>query len=455
MKLSPQLFQTMQLMALPIQELKLKIAEEVENNPALEAIEHSTTISLDDISKKSIEPDDYSEESFPSGGAVWEQDFTSGALSHSDNNSDTKRMFMEGALSRPKSLQEYLLEQLLVQPVKKNILEIGKLLIQNLNEDGFNIEKIDVLTKGFIPADIDEAVSLVRMLDPPGTCTDSFKEALIVQAKIDNNAPSYTIEIIEKYFELLEKEKYREIAKKLEISERKVLNALNYIKTLNPFPGRQFSTETTIYVIPDLMITAVNDEIVIRLNKEEIPVLKINRDFSDLHKNKSKLPDKSARQFVGSKIREAEAFISNIYLRNQTLLKTAKAIVHFQEDFFLKGPKFLTPLVIKDISELVGVHETTISRISNRKYVQTDWGIYELRYFFSTALSRTNSKEEMVSSVSVKHIIKEIIEEKKAKKRLSDQNITDILKEEKGINIARRTVAKYRKELDIAPSFER
>ena len=449
LKLSPKMYQTVQLMALPVQELKQKIDEEVENNPALDAIERNNNISLDDISsdnssKKNSDEDDYSEESSDSG-----------AFRQTDNNSDSKRMFIEGALSRPKSLQDYLLEQLLVQPVKKTILEIGKLLIQNLNEDGFNIEKLDILTKGYLSKDINQAISLVRMLDPQGTCTDNFKESLIAQAKINNKMPLHTIEIIENYFELLEKGKYKEIAKKIKISEKKVMTALDFIKTLNPFPGRQFSTETTIYVIPDLMITALNNELVIKLNKEEIPVLEISPEFSELHKNRKKLADKKAAQFVNSKIKEAEWFIKTIHIRNQTLIKTARVITHFQKDFFLKGPEFLAPLTLKDISEQVGVHETTISRISNKKYVQTDWGIYEIKYFFSTAISMTDNKKNMVSRVSVKHIIKEIIEKKGKGGNLSDQNIADFLKEKKGIKIARRTVAKYRKELDIASSYER
>jgi len=444
MKMSPQMYQTIQLLALPAQELKLKIDEEIQQNPALEAVEKNNTLSLDDIPKKSSDGDDYSEESSDPG-----------VFSQTDNNNDSKRMFIEGALSRPPSLQDYLLEQLLVQPVKKTILEIGKLLIQNLSEDGFNIEKTGTFTKGYHLKDINKAISLVRVLDPQGTCTDNFKESLIVQAKIDKSRPSKVVEIIENYFELLEKGKYKEIAEEIGTSERKIKIALEYIRTLNPFPGRQFSTETTIYVIPDLMITTSNNEIIIKLNEEEIPVLKINKEFNELHKNRKKLKDKKTVQFLNSKIKEAELFITNVHLRNHTLIKTAEAIVHFQKDFFLKGPKFLAPLTLKDISEQVGVHETTISRISNRKYIQTDWGIYEIKYFFSTSLSMTDSRKDMVSRVSVKHLIKDIIKDKGKRKNLSDQTIADFLKEKKGIKIARRTVAKYRKELDIASSYER
>lgn len=445
MKLSPQMYQSIQLMALPVQELKLRIQEEVEKNPALEASELNNTISLDEIPRKNSDEYDYFENSSDPGS------FSSSA----GDNSDSKRMFIEGALSRPESLQEHLLQQLRVQPVRDQVFRLGELLIQNLDDNGFNIEKPSVLAKGFSEKDLEEALDLVRILDPQGTCTDDFRHSLAVQAKMKPDMPEYTLEVIEKYFELLEKGKNREISRRLRIQEEKVLEILDYIKQLNPFPGRQFSTETSTYVIPDLMIKVIDNELVIRLNEEEIPVLEISPDFQDLQKETQNGSDRKTRSYIVSKIREARWFMQTINLRNQTLLKTAAAIAEFQKDFFIKGPKYLAPLTLKDISEKVGVHETTISRISNSKYVQTDWGIFELKYFFSTALSRTDNSENMVSRVSVKHIIKEIIETEGKEKHLSDQNLADYLREKKGIKIARRTVAKYRKELDIASSYER
>ncbi len=444
MKLSPQMYQSIQLMALPVQELKLKIQDEVEKNPALEALEHNNNVSIDDIPRKTSEEYDYFENTSDPGGISYA----------ASRDNDSKRMFLEGALSRPESLQDHLLRQLSVQPVRNAVFRIGELLIQNLDENGFNIEKPELLARDYSDEELRETISLVRMLDPPGTCTSDFRESLIVQAGIKGDMPEYTIEIIDKYFDYLEKGKFKEISKILKTSLKAVEDALEYIKTLNPFPGRQFSTETSTYVIPDLMIKVVNDELVIRLNEEEIPVLKINPGFAGL-KGESDITDKKTVQYINSRLKEASWFIQTIHLRNQTLLKTASAIAAYQRDFFIKGPQYLAPLTLKDISEKVGVHETTISRISTSKYVQTDWGIFELKYFFSTALSRTDTREKMVSRVSVKHIIKEIIETEGKDVHLSDQNLADFLKEKKGIKIARRTVAKYRKELDIASSYER
>ena len=202
------------------------------------------------------------------------------------------------------------------------------------------------------------------------------------------------------------------------------------------------------------MIKESEGELVIKLNEEEIPVLGISPSFEDISKEDLS-GDKSAKKFVSSSIKEARWFIQTIGLRNQTLLKTATAIAFYQKNFFLKGPLFLHPLTLKDIAEEVGVHETTISRISNSKYIQTDWGIFPLKYFFSTALARTDSADSSVSRESVKFMLKEIIETEGKDRHLSDQKLADYLVEKNGIKIARRTVAKYRKELDIASSYDR
>jgi RNA polymerase sigma-54 factor len=230
-----------------------------------------------------------------------------------------------------------------------------------------------------------------------------------------------------------------------------VLRALEFIQTLTPFPGREYSQSGPQYVIPDLMITQKEGEFVIVLNDEEIPVLGVNAFFDEvLQTNGDK---KEVKQFVTSKIRDARWFIQTLQQRNKTLLKVAKAIVEFQRDFFLRGPKHIVPLTLKDIAGEIGVHEATVSRLTNGKYVQTDFGLFELKYFFSNAVAGTNSKGIQYSKEGVKAIVKEILESEQGG-TLSDQKITDLL-EKRGVTIARRTVAKYRKELDISSSYDR
>jgi RNA polymerase sigma-54 factor len=190
------------------------------------------------------------------------------------------------------------------------------------------------------------------------------------------------------------------------------------------------------------------------LNDEEIPVLGINPFFTEIMKNGKEKSEKNLKAFVNSNVKDARWFIRSIHQRNQTLLKIAKAIVEFQRDFFIKGPKYLVPLTLKDIAEEVEVHETTVSRITTAKYVQTEWGIFELKHFFSNSISGAGSQGSRFSKEGVKEIIREIIENDSSDKHLSDQKISDLLKKQ-GINIARRTVAKYRNELDIDSSYRR
>jgi len=296
---------------------------------------------------------------------------------------------------------------------------------------------------------------LIQRFDPVGTCVSSFKESLLVQISADPQAPSRTSELVLEHFELLERGKMHEITRAMKLTEEEVEEIVAFIKTLNPFPGRNFSTEAPRYVIPDLLLKQKEGEFVLVLNDEEIPVLGINPFFTEIISKGAEKPQKrEVKQFVSRSIKDARWFIRSINQRNETLIKVAKAIVEFQRDFFTKGPKYLVPLTLKDIAQEVSVHETTVSRISNGKYIQTEWGIFELKYFFSNSISGPGSAGSRFSKEGVKQILKEIIEEHRDEKNLSDQKLSDLLMK-RGISLARRTVTKYRKELDILSSYER
>ena len=272
-----------------------------------------------------------------------------------------------------------------------------------------------------------------------------------MQAQADGTRPECTDAIIINHLEYLERGKFDEIARKLKIDVEDVEEALEFIKGLTPFPGRLFSSEQTTYVVPDLMVVMREGQFVIIMNDEEIPVLGISDSFNDIAAPDCK---KDVRRFVRTKVKDARWFIHSINQRNQTLLKTARAIVEFQRDFFLRGAKYLVPLTLKDIAGEVGVHEATISRITNGKYVQTEWGIFELKYFFTNSISGSGSGGSRFSKEGVKQVIKEILENESGDKHLSDQGIADLLAA-RGIKLARRTVAKYRKELAISSSYRR
>ena len=443
LKMNPQLFQSIQLMAMPIQELKFTIREELEKNPALEVVDEKAEESLEATERPSDTYELFENTSDPG--------YT---RQRGEEASDSKRQFMEGALSRPENLHEHLIWQLRLQPVSSDQFRVGELLIQNLDDNGFHIENPELLVGGDDSKLLPATMTLIQALDPVGTCTADYRESLIVQAALTPEAPEFTREVIENHLDLLEKSKYADIARKLRTSQDKVLEILEFIKTLEPFPGRQYSTSKSTYVIPDLQVIKKEGEFVLILNDEEIPVLGINPFFSEIMRNGKTKSEKTVKKFVSSNVKDARWFIRSIHQRNQTLLKIAKAIVEFQRDFFIKGPKYLVPLTLKDIAEEVDVHETTVSRITTAKYVQTEWGIYELKHFFSNSISGAGSGGSRFSKEGVKEIVREIIRDNETEKHLSDQKISDLLKKQ-GINIARRTVAKYRNELDIDSSYRR
>jgi RNA polymerase sigma-54 factor len=436
LRLAPQIYQSLKLMELPVIDLREKIEEEIARNPALEVLQEPATISLESFSPRK-EYDDYyqlsSDSSFQRRGG--------------DEASDDKRQFLEGAISRPETLQEHLLWQLALE-TEGNVRRIGELLIQNLDEDGFHKEPMDLLLKGENSSDVEEALALVRSLDPAGTCTSDYQESLRVQAALLPDVPPYMEAALDK-LAALEKGKFAETAKELGRSEEEIKLCFKRIQEeLSPFPGRQFAGEEIRYVSPDVQVVRKEGEFVIVLNNEEIPVLGINPFFMKLAEEK----DKSSRNFVQENIKEARWFIQSINQRNHTLLRVSRAIVEFQRAFFDKGPKYLAPLTLKDIADQLGVHETTVSRTANSKYMQTEWGIYGIRYFFTNSISGAGSLGSRYSKEGVKEIIKEIINGEQ--QRLSDQELADTLGR-RGIKLARRTVAKYRGELDLGSSYNR
>ncbi len=444
LKMNPQLFQSIQLMALPLQDLKFRIQEELEANPALEVVEDRSTVSIDEVSKTKTEDYDAFENSSDPG-------YTHG---YDDEAGDAKRKFIEGVISRAESLQEHLIWQLRLQPIGEQEFKVGELLIRNLDDNGFYREEPDLLVAEELRPIARRVTEIIRTFEPVGTCVRDYRESLVVQARLNPDTPDHTISILEEFLDPLERGKYAEIARKLKASEDDVRRCLEFIKTLDPFPGRRFSNETPTYVIPDLMVRLIDGEFVIIMNDEEIPVLGISPFFREIEDQKKADDPRDVRRFVRTSVKDARWFIHSIQQRNQTLLKVSRAIVEFQRDFFVRGPKYLKPLTLKDIAAEVGVHEATVSRITTSKYVQTEWGIYELKYFFSNSISGSGSGGSRFSKEGVKQIIKEILQAEAGGKHMSDQRISDLLAK-RGINIARRTVAKYRNELDISSSYER
>jgi RNA polymerase sigma-54 factor len=453
-RMSPQLFQSIELMMLPIVDLREKIDEELEKNPALEVLEDKSTVSLDAAYAPKKEEDEY-----------FEATSDSGFISRPSNEAaDDHHKFIEGVLARSETLQEHLLWNLRLTPAGEDLRRIAELIIQNLDENGFHKEPLELLLKGEDSGKIREATDLVRSLDPPGCAVTDYRESLAVQARLLPDAPEGMEQALE-YLELLERGKFAEPARKLGLSEDEVRFIFKRIKDdLTPFPGRIFasSDEETRYVVPDVQVVVREGEFVIILNDEEIPVLGISPFFMKIAEQKKadgtgkrntfSAEDRPVRDFARENIKEARWFIQSITQRNHTLLRVSRAIVEFQREFFVNGPKYLAPLTLRDIAQELGLHETTVSRTANGKYMQTEWGIFELRHFFTNSISGMGSTGSRYSKEGVKEIIREVIAQEN--RRLSDQEITDLLAR-RGITLARRTVAKYRNELDLGSSYYR
>jgi len=402
--------------------------------------------------------------------------------------SDARRQFIEGALSQPESLQDHLLEQLALQPIPEEWVRIGELLIRNLDDNGFHQEPLEALLEGEDPKLVATVIALIQGFDPPGTCVKDVKESLLVQIRNHPNPHPRADQLVEGWLEPLEKQRLREIEKGMRISEAALREVIAFIRTLDPLPGRNYSRDVARYVVPDVQVVLQDGEFVILLNDEMIPVLGINPLFAEMSQRKAAVThgkgatapsspkDPKARQFVTQSLQDARWFIRTIGQRNETLLKVCRAIVEFQREFFLKGPKFMRPLTLKDVAGEIGVHEATVSRITSAKYIQTEWGIFPLKHFFSNSVPATGTAGSRFSKEGVKEIIREIIEQEKAREAqktpgargagvrgetsgsgergLSDQKIVEILAS-KGVSLARRTVAKYRGELAIESSYQR
>ena len=455
LKMNPQLYQSIKLMELPIVDLRERIEQELDSNPALEILEDHSVILLDETNDQDSRHSAEKEE-------IYEYFETSSDPGRrSSQASEDHRRFIEGALTRPETLQQHLLWQLQLEPADIELRIIAETLIQNLDDDGFHKEKPDTLytavqsklTIQDWSKKLPQAMELVRGLEPAGTCTDDYRESLKVQIGLlpdePENCPRTSLEQALDELELVERGKYALLAKKLKLSEEDAKLVCEYIKKLSPFPGRSFAPASVRYVVPDIKVVRDNNDFTIILNDEAFPVLGINQFFKEIS---GKANDAAARDFAREKTKEARLFINHLSQRNKTLIRVSNAILEFQRSFFINGPKHLAPLTLGDIAKELDVHETTISRTANGKYMQTECGIFEIRYFFTNSISGTGSGGSRFSKESVKEIIKEIII---AENRLLSDNDISALLHQKGIALARRTVAKYRKELDMGSSYTR
>jgi len=366
-----------------------------------------------------------------------------------------KRDYVEASITRAETLAESLEWQLLLGAHDEEFLASGKLLIGNLDENGYLTDTLENISaaQGIPLQKLEKSLELIQSLEPTGVGARNLRECLLLQ--LENKVGETALKayrVVRDCFEDLEKRRYPALAKALECPEEELRPILDFISTLDPKPGRAFVSEETKYITPDVSIRKIEGEYVVVLNDEPVPKLRISGYYRKLLRDKSALGGKETKKFLEAKIQSALWLIKNIEQRRKTIFRVTESIFRIQRDFLESGLVGLKPLTLKQVADMIGMHESTVSRVTTHKYVQTPRGLFELKYFFSSGLESSDGMD--ISSLTVKEKIKELVAQEPSRKPYSDQKIMQILTDE-GLSIARRTIAKYREELRIPSASQR
>jgi RNA polymerase sigma-54 factor len=459
--MTPQLQQAIKLLQLTRLELQDVVRQELEENPLLEE-----TLETDEIREneqteltESEGPPEASIEDFKEVEAGdetlrdWDSYLDGYTYSSGEQyRDDEDRPSLESLLTRSGTLADHLLWQLHMGHFSEEEVRIGEEIIGNIDDDGY----LRASPEEIATACAKDAESVLPVLvrvqefDPCGIAARDVQECLLIQARFMGMQGSVVERILQHHLKDLETRKYKQIARDLSVDIDDVLMAAKIIGGFDPKPGSMYSPEDVHYISADIFVYKVGDEYLVMLNDEGVPNLKISPYYAEAKSNG--LVDSRADEYINEKVRSALWLIKSIQQRQRTIYKVAKSIIRFQRDFLDRGIEFLRPLVLRDVADDIGMHESTISRVTTNKYMQTPQGLFELKYFFNSGLS--TSEGEFVASESVKNRIREIIEKENPQKPLSDQKIADMLSGQT-VNIARRTVTKYREILKLGSSSER
>ncbi len=459
-RLSPQQIQLMKLLQVPTMELDQRIKQEIEENPALEE-----GIEFEEEEYEAQEEDYNEDENVIEFDLSEYMDDESPDYKTQVNNYSKDDEERGIPLSGEQSFQDKLLEQLHLLDLDNTQFSIADVIIGNLDESGYLSRTIYALVDDLAFAsniyvteqEVEAILKLVQELDPPGVGARDLRECLLLQLNRvhDGDITRYTAKkIVQNHFEEFIKKHYSKISEKLEIEEADLKDAIDVILKLNPKPGGSMkeSTKPLQQVTPDFTVYELEGQLELSINGRNAPDLKVSREYENMMRSyaegsKVSKTDKEALTFVKQKLDNAKWFIDAIKQRQQTLLLTMNAIMNYQRKYFLTGDETnLRPMILKDIAELVGLDISTVSRVANSKYVQTNYGVFPLKYFFSESLAKENGEE--VSTREVKKILLDAIEAEDKRNPLTDDQLVVVLKE-KGYGIARRTIAKYREQLNV------
>ncbi|MGB9712903.1 MAG: RNA polymerase factor sigma-54 [Dissulfurimicrobium sp.] len=473
--MTPQLQQAIKLLQLSRAELIDTINEELRSNPVLEEDEAGDSYSSTDGqgSEGLVDTDgsiQWEESVLPSLASTelektpwedkaiedvdwkqfWDEDRKNVIQAYSFEEKESPDY--ENLLTCSANLAEYLMWQLQMSRMDDEERAIGGLIIGNLDENGYLKASVQELAGeiGCATQKVEAVLRQIQMFDPVGVAARDLKECLLIQIEHLGVSDPLVRDLIIKYFKDVERHNYQVIAKATGRSIDDVLNSVTIISHLEPYPGRSYNTEETHYIVPDIYVYKIEDEYIVTLNEEDIPRLKINAFYREALTKEVSSND--VKDFIHDKLKSAIWLIRSIEQRQKTIFKVTTSIVKFQREFLDKGIDYFKPLKLRDVAEDVQMHESTISRVTTNKYVQTPQGLFELKFFFSRGINRENGED--IATHSIKQKIKQLVQSEDSSRPYSDKKIVELL-EKDNIHIARRTVAKYREMLGISPSSHR
>lgn len=460
--MTPKLQQALKLLQMPAIELQQMLKQEIMENPLLEGVDDIEELSEEqqreeeqerEEAKKKEEPTEEKPEAEAGEENVdWDEYFNQGfELGRSASEEESHEEFFEKVpVARP-SFTDQLIGQLRIATNDEQLVAIGDYVIGSLDDSGYLTCELEEVADTFgVTVDIIEHVlKMIQAFDPPGVGARNLRECLLLQLHARGEEDTLAARIIRDHFEEFKQKKYLEISKKLKVTIQDIQAQCKVISTLDPKPGLEVSADDPRYVIPDLVVENIDGKYVVYLNDRNIPRLRISQSYQEELLKGSHAGNRETREFINSRLKSARWLIQTIEQRRRTMVKVMECIVRKQRAFFEKGTAFLRPLTLQQVASEIGMHESTVSRVTTNKYVQTPRGVFELKFFFSSSLGTQDGGE--VSAKAAKDKIRRIIEAENARIPLSDQKIADVLRSD-GLNIARRTVAKYREQLGILPA---
>ena len=469
LRINPRLYQAMDLLYMPLLDLEQHLKQELLGNPFLEMIEPEEEVQAPAAEQQQQEKKAEKEKS-GDDEPDWESILLDDRTDHGvpSGSYSEAREYVEPVTVEGKDLIDYLREQTRMLDLSPRQQLLTEEFLGNIGEDGYLQADIEQIRKGanqlleeheaeseldlnvppYTIAEVEEMLRVIQQLDPPGTGARNLRECLLLQLESQKRTDSLVYRLVKDAFEDLIAHRWSDLGKRFGLAPDQVQKAADELARLDPKPGLQHSAANDAYIIPDLIVEKIDDKYHVFLNDSGLPRLRISKTYQEIARDKKKY-DVASKEFINQRLNSAHWMIQAIEQRRQTMLKVMNFIVDRQREFFEKGIEYLKPLTLREVADVINMHESTVSRVTNEKYVQTPRGLLPLKFFFSSGLSTTTGED--ASARSIKAQIQKMVDDEDPKEPLTDQQIVQMF-EQRGVRIARRTVAKYRDQLGILPA---